>query len=64
MSFKGAKSMLNSAASAGASAHFAKMKKQASQLKGEGATTGGLATSAGAPKISNKAGKFYSKGKN
>lgn len=60
----GAKSMLNAAASAGAKKHFAKMATQASQLKGEGAMTGGLATSPGAPKVSNSAGKFLSKGKN
>lgn len=64
MSFKGAKSTLNGAGSAGAGKHFAKMKRQSSQLKGEGATTGGFATSPGAPKVSNSAGKFYAKGKN
>lgn len=65
MSFKGAKSTLNAAAAAGAAKHFAKMKTQIRQVNsGEGAFTSGLATSPGAPKISNKAGKFYSKGKN
>lgn len=64
MSFKGAKSTLNGAGSKGAGRHFAKMKKQSSQLQGQGATTGGFATSPGAPAISNTAGKFLAKGKN
>lgn len=64
MSFKGAKSTLNAAGSAGAGRHFKKMATQASQIKGQGATTGGFATSPGAPKISNNAGKFLAKGKN
>lgn len=64
MSFKGAKSTQNAGSRAGSSRHFAKVAKQTSQLKGEGAMTGGFATSPGAPKISNTAGKFYAKGKN
>lgn len=64
MSFKGAKSTMNAAAHAGAAKHFAKVKKQASQLKGAGATLGGFAMGEPGPKISNKAGKFYAKGKN
>lgn len=48
---------------AGARAHFAKMKAQASQLKGAGAVTGGLATGL-VHKVSNpSAGKFKAKGK-
>lgn len=64
MSFKGAKSTQNSASKAGSKRHFSKMATQASQLKGQGATTGGFATSPGAPAVSNTAGKFYAKGKN
>lgn len=64
MSFKGAKSTLNGPGSIGARKHFAKMRTQTSQLQGGGATTGGLATSPGALKVSNLAGKFLAKGKN
>lgn len=53
---------LNPAATRGSKAHFKKMATQASQLKGEGAFTGGLATSPGAPKVSNSQGKFLAKG--
>lgn len=60
---KKAKSELNPQARAGAKAHFSKMSTQTSQLQGQGATTGGLATSPGAPKVSNTQGKFLSKGK-
>lgn len=61
----GAKSTLNKAGAAGARKHFSKMATQASQLQGSsGRMTGGFATSPGAPKISNNAGKFLAKGKN
>lgn len=59
----GAKSTQNAESRKGSSRHFAKIKTQASQVRGEGAMTGGLATSPGAPKIMNTAGKFYAKGK-
>lgn len=56
---------LNSSASKGAAKHFKKMKTQNQQVaSGEGAFTAGLATSPGAPKVSNSAGKFLAKGKN
>lgn len=63
-SFPHAKSTLNGAGSAGASRHHKKMTTQASQVQGGGATTGGFATSPGAPVVPNKSGKFLSKGKN
>lgn len=53
----------NAASSAGSSKHFSKMAKQSSQLKGAGATTGGLATG-GSTRVHNSSGKLYSKGKN
>lgn len=48
---------------AGARNHHAKIARHRAQLKGQGAVTGGLATSPGAPKVSNRAGRFYAKGK-
>lgn len=46
----------------GAARHHAKVATQAQQVKGGGATTGGFATSPGAPKIPNSKGKFVAKG--
>lgn len=57
-----AKPGLNASASLGAARHFKKMATQTAQLSGEGAFTGGLATSSGAPKVSNTMGKFTAKG--
>lgn len=61
---KGEQSSQNSESRKGSARHNAKVKTQASQVRGQGAMTGGFATSPGAPKISNTAGKFYTKGKN
>lgn len=57
----GAKSTQNAASKAGSKKHFAKAATQASQLKSDGAMTGGFATSPGTPAV--KTGKFLSKGK-
>lgn len=57
-------STLNASARAGAARHHKKVAAQSSQLKGGGATTGGFATSPGAPVVPNKSGKFLAKGKN
>lgn len=65
MAFKGAKSTMNPAAAAAAKRHFKKVATQKSQItSGEGAMTGGFATSPGAPVVTNKGGKFLAKGKN
>lgn len=56
---KKAVSTLNPAGSKGAKAHFKKMATQTSQVNsGQGAMTGGFATSPGAPVITNKGGAF------
>lgn len=60
----GSTSQNSGGAAAGVAGHRAKMARQASQLKGAGATTGGLGTAPGSVRVSNRAGKFLSKGKN
>lgn len=59
-----ATSSIDAAGAKGAAKHRAKMALQSRQLKGEGAMTGGFATSPGAPVTKNSNGKFLAKGKN